>query len=155
MPEFVDDWRDPVFQTPPMRILVALATRIDEIAEELTAGLNISEAIAQARLPDPPRDHPLPIRAGHLPRNLRIYYERLHVLLAVVMVATDANPATFDLTAAPTETERRFGTVLGEAFHQGCTLADVALAAGLPADQVIYIGKRTIRRTKWLERLEQ
>ncbi|MDQ6806884.1 MAG: hypothetical protein M3065_18430 [Actinomycetota bacterium] len=33
----------------PTRVPVALAARIDEIAEELTAGLNVSEPIAQGR----------------------------------------------------------------------------------------------------------
>jgi len=38
------------------------------------------------------------------------------------------------------------------AFHQGWSLADVAFAAGIPADQIIAIGQRTIRREGWLER---
>jgi hypothetical protein len=59
----------------------------------------------------------------------------------------------FRLDEPPSDAERRFGAVLGQAFHQGCSLADVAFAATLPADQIIAIGKRTIRRTKWLERL--
>jgi hypothetical protein len=46
------------------------------------------------------------------------------------------------------------GTMLGQAFHEGCSLGDVTLAAKLPPDLVIAIGKRTIRRTKWLRRLE-
>lgn len=37
--------------------------------------------------------------------------------------------------------------------HQGCSLADIALATRLPPDQVVAIGKRTIRRTKWLSRI--
>jgi hypothetical protein len=44
-------------------------------------------------------------------------------------------------------------TAFGQAFHQGCQLADVALAAGLSNDQVVAIGKRTIRRTGWLKRI--
>ena len=44
--------------------------------------------------------------------------------------------------------QRRLGFCIGQAFHQGCSLPDVALATGLAADQVIAIGKRTIRRTK-------
>ncbi len=49
--------------------------------------------------------------------------------------------------------ERDLGRVLGQAFHQGCALADAALATGLPPDRLVAIGKRTIRGTKWLGRL--
>jgi hypothetical protein len=81
-----------------------------------------------------------------------IYYERMHVLLAVAHTARITRPATFALDGQPSEAERQFGAVLGQAFHQGCQLADIALAAGLPPDQVVAIGKRTIRRTDWLKR---
>jgi hypothetical protein len=50
-------------------------------------------------------------------------------------------------------TEKLLGSVFGQAFHQGLPLADVVLAAELPADQIVAIGKRTIRRTNWLKRL--
>jgi hypothetical protein len=72
-----------------------------------------------------------------------IYYERMHALLAVAGCAR--------ATVAPSE--QRLGSAFGQAFHQGCNLEDVALAAALPPDQVIAIGKRTIRRTDWLKRL--
>jgi len=53
----------------------------------------------------------------------------------------------------PAEAERELGFAFGQAFHKGCSLADVALATGLPPDQVVAIGKRTIRRTEWLNRI--
>jgi hypothetical protein len=82
-----------------------------------------------------------------------VYYERMHVLLAVAGLAKITNPAAFELTDRPSDAEKQFGAVLGQAFHQGCQLADVALAADLPPEQVVAIGKRTIRRTNWLKRL--
>lgn len=35
----------------------------------------------------------------------------------------------------------------------GCSVADVALAAGLPPGRVVAIGKRTLRRAQWLGRI--
>jgi len=66
-----------------------------------------------------------------------IYYERMHALLAVAGIAGQTAPPH----------EKRLGFAFGQAFHQGCTLNDVALAAGLTPDQVVEIGKRTIRRS--------
>jgi len=53
--------------------------------------------------------------------------------------------ASIRFEAPPGEAERGLGRVLGQAFHQGCSIADAALATGLPPDQVVAIGKRTIR----------
>jgi hypothetical protein len=36
--------------------------------------------------------------------------------------------------------------------HEGCSVADVAPAAGLPEELTVTIGKRTIKRTGWLKR---
>ena len=83
----------------------------------------------------------------------RIYYERVHALLAVAEVARTTNPAAFNLDEPPAGTERLFGSTLGQAFHQGCSLADVSFASRLPSERVVAIGKRTIRRTGWLKRL--
>ena len=83
----------------------------------------------------------------------RIYYERVHALLAVAGAARSANPAGFNLDEPPSDAEREFGSVLGQAFHQGCSLADVSFAARLPSERVVAIGMRTIRPTGWLERL--
>jgi len=77
----------------------------------------------------------------------------MNALLAVAGVAHDVDPATFLLDGPPSDAERHFGTVVGRAFHEGCSLDDVALAAGLPPDRVLAIGKRTIRRTNWLKHL--
>jgi hypothetical protein len=82
-----------------------------------------------------------------------IYYERMHALLAVAGITKITDVTAFDLDSAPSDAERQFGAVLGQAFHQGCQLPDVALAAGLAPDRVVAIGKRTIRRTNWLKRL--
>ena len=82
-----------------------------------------------------------------------IYYERMHVLLALAGIARTTDPATFPADGPPSDAEQQFGAMLGQAFHQGCPLADVALAADLPPERVVAIGKRTIRRTGWLKRL--
>jgi hypothetical protein len=82
-----------------------------------------------------------------------IYYERLHALLALASVASYTDSAAFPTDDPPSDAEKQLGAVLGQAFHQGCQLADVALATGLPPERVVEIGKRTIRRTKWLKRL--
>jgi hypothetical protein len=83
----------------------------------------------------------------------RIYYERVHALLVVAGVARHTNPARFNLDEPPSDAERGFGFMLGQAFQQGCSLADVAFAAWRPSERVVAIGKQTIRRTGWLERL--
>jgi hypothetical protein len=87
------------------------------------------------------------------PLGYRISYERAHALLVLASVAKKADPAAFALGEAPSPAERQLGFVIGQAFHQGWSLADVAFAAGIPADQIVEIGKRTIRRKGWLERL--
>jgi hypothetical protein len=82
-----------------------------------------------------------------------IYYERMHTLLALSSVVRRTDPSTFQPDEPPLQNEKELGSVIGQAFHQGCSLADVALAADLPPDRVVEIGKRTIRRTNWLKRL--
>ena len=133
-------WRDPVFDAPFQDVPSPLAARLTEMAEEITA----SEAMPI---------HADTNRFAELPRGLRIYYERLHVLLAVADLATNTGAAAFNLNEPPSDAELHFGSVLGQAFHQGCSLADVALAAQLPGDQLVTIGRRTIRGTKWLRKL--
>jgi hypothetical protein len=75
----------------------------------------------------------------------RIYYERACCLIGLAYVAQRTDPAAFRLDEPPADAERDFGRVLGQAFHQGCSLTDIALAAGLPPDRVVAIGKRTIQ----------
>ena len=87
------------------------------------------------------------------PTGRRIYYERVHCLLALASAARRTDPASIPLDEPPAEAERDLGHVLGQAFHQGCSIADAALATGLPTDRVVAIGKRTIRRAKWLSRV--
>jgi hypothetical protein len=90
----------------------------------------------------------------------RIYYERVHcllalasVLLALASVADHVDLASIRPDEVPAGSERYIGLALGAAFHQGLSLADIALATGLPPGQIVAIGKRTIRRTKWLSRI--
>jgi hypothetical protein len=121
MSDLLEQWRDPVFNDRHEPVPAALASRLTEMADEIT--------------------------------GRHMYYERMHVLFAVAGVAKDTNPTAFQLNDPPSDAEKQFGAVLGQAFHQGCQLADVAFAAELPPEQVVAIGKRTIRRTKWLEHL--
>ena len=83
----------------------------------------------------------------------RISYERAHALLVLASVARKADVASFVLEGSPSAAERELGFVIGQAFHQGWPLADVACAARIPADQVVAIGERTIRRKGWLKRI--
>lgn len=76
-----------------------------------------------------------------------------HCLLVLAHVARESSPGAFQFTEPPTDAERHLGAVLGQAFHQGCSLTGIALATGIPADRVVAIGKRTIRRSKWLSRI--
>jgi hypothetical protein len=123
--DVLDQWRDPVWNERYRRIPARLVPRLTEMATEVENTF-----------------------LGH-----RIYYERVHALLAVAGIAMLTDPAAAQVSGPPSEAEKRLGSAFGQAFHQGLSLADVALAAGLPADQVVAIGKRTIRRTSWLKRL--
>ena len=147
-------WSDPVFNEPHRNVPVSLAMRLTEMADEITAGENVAEAVANARIPDAPDDlGVVPLRIGALPTGVRVFYERMHALLAVDATARGTKPATFSLENPPSDAERHFGTVLGQAFHEGCSLADVALAATLPEGRIVAIGKRTIKRSAWLDHL--
>lgn len=124
-PERVEFWRSPVFGEKFHDVPVFLLPRLGEMATEVPdTGL-----------------------------GRRVYYERACCLLTLAGAARRTDPASFRLGEPPTDAERTLGAVLGHAFHQGCSLADIALAAGIPADRVIAIGKRTIRGTKWLDRI--
>lgn len=124
-PELIKFWRSPVFKEKFYNVPAFMLPRLSAMAAEV---------------PDADLGH-------------RIYYERAHALLAVEGVARRTDFAAIQLTNSPSETEKRLGGVIGQAFHLGCTLADVAFAAGLPPDQIVAIGKRTIRRTAWLQGL--
>jgi hypothetical protein len=123
--DVLDQWRDPVWNERYRRVPARLVPRLTELATEVEK-----------------------ISSGH-----RIYYERVHALLAVEGIAGLTDPAAVQISGPPSDVEKRLGSVFGRAFHQGLSLADVALAAGLPADQVVAIGKRTIHGTNWLKRL--
>jgi hypothetical protein len=152
--ELLEQWSDPVFNEPHRNVPVSLAGRLTEMADEITAGENVAEAVANARIPDAPDDLGVaPLRIGALPTGVRIFYERMHALLAVAATARSTKPAKFSLQNPPSDVEKRFGSALGQAFHQGCSLADVALAAALPEERIVAIGKRTIKRSAWLDHL--
>jgi hypothetical protein len=125
-PELIKFWRSPVFREKFCDVPAFLLPRLAEMATEVTT-----------EFPDP--------QTGP-----RIYYERVHCLILLAGVARRTDPASFRLDEPPTNDERGLGRALGQAFHQGCSLADIALATGLPPDRVVAIGKRTIRGTKWL-----
>ena len=123
--DLVGFWRTPVFGEKLSGVPAFLLPRLAEMAAEV------------------PRSD----------RGRRIYYERIHCLLVLAGIARRTDLAAFDLAEPPTDAERHLGAALGQAFHQGCSLADVAFATGLPPDRVVAIGKRTIRRTGWLSRI--
>jgi hypothetical protein len=107
------------------------------------------------RVSEPLRDRLLEMAddVEHGRLRKKIYYERLSVLAALFAVARSRPPASFDLGSLPTVDELRLGSLLGQTFHQGCSLRDVEIATQAPRDLIVAIGKRTIKRTKWLERL--
>ena len=125
IPELIKFWRTPVFREKLYNVPAFMLPRLSEMATE--------------------------VPSTHLGR--RIYYERVHALLVVAAIARHTDPAALQLDGPPSAAEKDLGSVFGQAFHQGLSLADVVLAAQLPADQVVAIGKRTIRRKNWLQRL--
>ena len=124
-PRLIKFWRSPVFREKFHNVPAVMLPRLSEMATE--------------------------VPATDLGR--RVYYERAHALLAVEGASRQADVAALQVADSPSDTEKRLGRVIAQAFHQGCTLADVAMAARLPADQIVAIGKRTIRGTSWLERI--
>jgi hypothetical protein len=144
------EWRDPVFNNPYEHITPQLAARLTEIAEEIMADNTVAQALADGRIPRATGNEPVfPQRFSGLPASLVAYNERLRTLAAVATIANTIDLANYD---PPANGKSHVGFVLGQAFHQGCSLADVALAAGLPAEQVIAIAKRTIPGA-WLGQL--
>jgi hypothetical protein len=123
--EFIEQWCDPLFNERHSDVPRPLAERLARMADEITA-----RSIGR-----------------------HVYYERLHALLALASIARHTDVGRFELEEPPSDPEKQLGASIGQAIHQGCTLADVVLATDLRPDQVVAIGKRTIRRTKWLDRL--
>ena len=119
MGELLEQWRDPVFNDPHRNVPVSLAARLTAMADEITAGVNVANAVANSRLPDAPEDLGVtPLRIGALSTSVRVFYERMHALLAVEAIARSTEPATFSLENPPSEAVERFGSVLGHAFHE-------------------------------------
>lgn len=125
-PELIKFWRSPVFREKFYDVPTFLLPRLAQMATEVAA-----------QVPDP--------QTGR-----RTYYERACCLITAAHVARRTDTASFRLEEPPADAEQVLGRVLGQAFHQGCSLADIALATGLPPERVVAIGRRTIRRTKWL-----
>ncbi len=125
MTELLSRWRDPVWNERYEGVPARLVSRLTEMALEASAAA-----------------------LGH-----HIFYERVHCLLVVASIAGRTDLAAIQFDEPPSGDEKLLGSVFGQAFHQGCSLADVAFAAELPAEQVVAIGKRTIRRTGWLKRI--
>jgi hypothetical protein len=128
-PELIKFWRSPVYREKFYNVPAFLLPRLAAMATEVAT-----------KFPDP-----------HT--GLRVYYERVHCLILLAGVARRTDPASFRLDEPPANSERDLGRTLSQAFHQGCSLADIALATRLPPDRVVAIGKRTIRGTKWLSRI--
>ena len=124
-PERIKFWRSPVFREKFHNVPAFLLPRLAEMATEVP-NTNTGRGI---------------------------YYERVHCLLTLASIARRTDPASFRLDEPPANAERDLGRALGQAFHEGCSLADVALATGLPPGQVVATGKRTLRGTKWLSRI--
>jgi hypothetical protein len=82
-----------------------------------------------------------------------IYYARVQCLMKLASIANETDPASFQAAEPPTNAERDLGHAIGDAFYHGCSLQDIVLATGLPADQVVAVGKRTLRRTRWLSQI--
>jgi hypothetical protein len=85
----------------------------------------------------------------------KIYCHRAQCLAVLARVAQRADAAAFRAAEPPSPAEQRVGSALSNAFYQECSLADIMLASGLSAEQVVAIGKRTIRRRKWLRKLAE
>ena len=124
-PDLIKFWRSPVFREKFYNIPRFLLPRLSEMATELAD--------------------------AHLGR--RIYYERASCLVVLALITRETDQASRSLNEPPTNAEQELGAAVGQAFHQGCWLADIALATRLSPEQVVAIGKRTIRRTGWLKRI--
>ena len=85
----------------------------------------------------------------------KIYRHQAHCLAGVAYAAQHADVTAFGLAEPLSPAEQHLGFALRTAFYQECSLADIMLASGLSAEQVIAIGKRTIRRRKWLRKLAE
>jgi hypothetical protein len=85
----------------------------------------------------------------------KIYYHQAQCLALLADSARRADLAAFRSAEPLSHPEQFLGSVLSSAFYQECSLADIMLASGLSAEQVVTIGKRVIRRRKWLRKLTE
>lgn len=91
-----------------------------------------------------------PHRVNGSPTRLIVYNERLRPLVRVAALTNAADLASCE---PPSDTKSPVGHVLEQAFREECTLADIAIAASTPPEQLIKSLKRTIPGTSRLERL--
>ncbi len=122
----IDLWQAPVFDLELRQVPVFLLPRLAEMATEV-----------------PDTD-----------LGCRIYRRRADCLAVLARVARRTDVAAFRFSEPPSFPERHLGRLLSNAFYQECSLADIMLASGLTAGQVIAVGERTIRRRKWLSKLK-
>ena len=140
-------WHDPIFNNPYEHLSERLATRLTEMAEETMAGEDVAQALAEGNVPRASGKMPVfPQRFNGLPGSLLVYNERLQALVAVAAVAKTTDLANYEPAA---DTKSHVGFVLGRAAGSGCSLADIAIAAGVAPEQVTAIAKRTIPGTSW------
>jgi hypothetical protein len=85
----------------------------------------------------------------------KVYCHQAQCLTLLASAARRADVAAFRLAEPLSLAEQVLGSALSSAFYQECSLADIMLASGLSAGQVVAIGKRTIRRRKWLRKLTE
>jgi hypothetical protein len=85
----------------------------------------------------------------------KIYSRRAQCLAVLASIARRTDVAAFGLAEPPSPAEQNLGRALSNAFYQECSLLDIMLASGLSAEQVVAIGKRAIRRRKWLRKLTE
>ena len=124
-PELIKFWRSPVFREKFYNVPAFLVPCLSELASEVSS-------------------------AGG---SRGTYYARVHCLMKLASSIKETDPASFQPTEPPTAAERDLGHAIGDALYHGCSLDDIALATGLSADQVVAVGKRTLRRTNWLSRI--
>jgi hypothetical protein len=149
--DVLERWRDPVFNNPYEHVTPQLAERLTEMSEDTMADENVAQALAHGLIPRATGNVPVfPQRVRGLPASLVVYNERVGALARIASAAKTTDLANYN---PPTDAKSHVGFVLGHAFHQGCSLEDVAIAAQVPAEQVIAIAQRTIPGTSWLERL--
>ena len=126
-PEVLSVWQTPVSNVQIWHVPVFLLPRLAEMATEVP-GTSLGR---------------------------KIYSRRAQCLAVLARSAQRTDLAAFRLAEPPSPAERHLGVALSHALNQECPLAHIMLASRLSAEQVVAIGKRTIRRRKWLRKLAE